>query len=431
MENSEYYTDMFDCNGIWLEPRLQEYIKKKSYYKKNNIIPGVSAEQEYNITKEDIKRMKALMNGEKDVYNYKKKDKFIACEDDERDNKNFSGFENDAEEMHRNDPRFKRYLNKVKNDKEMMKQRYSYSDFQDNNNFNPILDESYETNETRENLFISNKDERLRNKYNDMNRELRENKNNTSGNTFPGGSDQFDNYGVFEVVKDDEPEFHASYNRLEPKITKDYSMKNRYQYSNPFQSQSRRTYNSAPPTVQNNVRIYPMKNNVPMKEPTMHDPRVGAVIGELETYATKINNTYHSMNDMDNEHKMVIPNARNNGKKAINTASYRSMPYLGKGDGVRDISIETELTQGIECRTRRYSDNKEENQMYLEQNSGLPARGAKSYGYRNPVEHYFQYVSDDLQDPSHVVMDRGYASRLDNHAVARPHKVSNNKRDIY
>ena len=30
IDNSKYYSDMFDCSGIWLEPRLQEYIKKKT-----------------------------------------------------------------------------------------------------------------------------------------------------------------------------------------------------------------------------------------------------------------------------------------------------------------------------------------------------------------------------------------------------------------
>ena len=36
--------------GIMLEPRLQEYLKKKKYYKMNNIQPCIKLEQEYQIS---------------------------------------------------------------------------------------------------------------------------------------------------------------------------------------------------------------------------------------------------------------------------------------------------------------------------------------------------------------------------------------------
>ena len=160
----------------------------------------------------------------------------------------------------------------------------------------------------------------------------------------------------------------------------------------------RRIYDNYPPTVQNNLRIYPMQNNKSIKQPTMHDTRIGGVIGDLETYASKINKTYQFKSEIDNESKHVIPCVNSKGKNYINTAAYKSVPYIGRGDGVRDISIETEMIQGISGRTRRYSNDKTLDQLYLEQNSGLPARGAKSLGYKNPIEHYFDYISDDIQE---------------------------------
>ena len=46
------YDDAF--NNIQLEPRLREYCRKKEFNKKNNIRPGISEEQEFNITREDL-----------------------------------------------------------------------------------------------------------------------------------------------------------------------------------------------------------------------------------------------------------------------------------------------------------------------------------------------------------------------------------------
>ena len=54
--------------GIMLEPRLQEYIKKKKYYKDNNIEPCISLEKEYLITVRDKKFLKEFIKGRRDMY---------------------------------------------------------------------------------------------------------------------------------------------------------------------------------------------------------------------------------------------------------------------------------------------------------------------------------------------------------------------------
>ena len=57
------------CDGnIMLEPRLQEYIKKKKFYKQNGIYTDVSIEKEFNITNKDKKILKDFLNGKKNMY---------------------------------------------------------------------------------------------------------------------------------------------------------------------------------------------------------------------------------------------------------------------------------------------------------------------------------------------------------------------------
>lgn len=63
---------------------------------------------------------------------------------------------------------------------------------------------------------------------------------------------------------------------------------------------------------------------------------------------------------------------------------------------------------------------------------GLPERDAKfkSLGYPNYSDHSFQYISEDIQDPNHVVLPfprGGVPSRLENnYRRAKPYN-----RDIY
>ncbi len=59
-----------------------------------------------------------------------------------------------------------------------------------------------------------------------------------------------------------------------------------------------------------------------------------------------------------------------------------------------------------------------------------PSRAGKSLGYPNPVEHYFDYISDDMQRPEHVVSNRPVDTRHLNKKVARPFDDDVNKRKI-
>ena len=57
------------CNdNLTLEPRLQEFINKKKYYKQYNIKPPVSLEQQYYITNEDKHIILKFIRGNKNIY---------------------------------------------------------------------------------------------------------------------------------------------------------------------------------------------------------------------------------------------------------------------------------------------------------------------------------------------------------------------------
>ena len=47
--------EAYDVRTIQLEPRLQEYIRRKKFNEENDIVPTISVEQEFGITDFDIK----------------------------------------------------------------------------------------------------------------------------------------------------------------------------------------------------------------------------------------------------------------------------------------------------------------------------------------------------------------------------------------
>lgn len=90
-------------------------------------------------------------------------------------------------------------------------------------------------------------------------------------------------------------------------------------------------------------------------------------------------------------------------RKKENENNYQAVPFMKSGEnGVadnlsRDIDVDTMMRFGT-----------------------TPLRAGKSLGYKNVAEHSFSYISPDIQNPDHHVMDRGIPSRAFNKEVARP-----------
>jgi len=100
---------------------------------------------------------------------------------------------------------------------------------------------------------------------------------------------------------------------------------------------------------------------------------------------------------MDIETKVNIPKNNRTGKRDTEN-NYKSVPYMN-GSSMKDIDAENYLSYGT---------------------GQVKAR--KSRGYPNPAEHYFNYISNDIQTPEHSVFERGMPSRAFNKTIARKYK---------
>jgi len=127
----------------------------------------------------------------------------------------------------------------------------------------------------------------------------------------------------------------------------------------------------------------------------------------------------------------------NNNAKIGNgySQTYRTpqVPYIQKGD---TFDIDNKIT--IPANNCRKNDL---NTMFNEFGNtgtsknidydnyvryGHPTSKARSLGFENASEHFFQFIDSDIQDPKHVVSDRPTSTRLDNKTVAK-----SKQRDVY
>jgi hypothetical protein len=140
-------------NNLTFEPRLQEYLKKMAYYKKNNIQPSSNLDREFNITREDKLRIKAFLSGKKDIYSIESRDKYAVNED--------TGFAIKYDD-YKKDPRYERLQKKLQRDKDAINNRYSYGQGGEITGYNRcpqtnfMTDEEYAKNE-ESNHFLDSK----------------------------------------------------------------------------------------------------------------------------------------------------------------------------------------------------------------------------------------------------------------------------------
>jgi hypothetical protein len=174
-------------------------------------------------------------------------------------------------------------------------------------------------------------------------------------------------------------------------------------YNNPNQlfhpeRRSNMTYHSQP-RISNNRLLNRQIGDNSSSIPYSHDTT--KIIGDLDTYSSRVNNRinnriFDDRSTLDFDSKSVIPKINTNRKRG-NYNNYMSVPKMC-GNGERNIDMDNYIHYGVN------------------------SRASKSIGYKNPVEHYFQYIDSDIQHPDHVVNDRGYPSRLNNKRKARRYK---------
>jgi hypothetical protein len=361
-EPNDIDIDQAMCNtGISLEPRLQEYLNKKEYCDKHNVKPVIPLEKEYMITDEDRKFLRVYITNGKNLYSASLASQpKVGMEVVQALDTSFPS------SKFKPDKRMERMKEKQRRDKEAIKQRHNYDDYV----FGPGKNSRYEENDIM---------------FDSLNGDTKNNSNLQSQR---------------EKVNDiyDAPIFLDS---------RDFDLNNPYSLN---YKPDRLTKKHVEPATQYKHSYYP--ENMPtsdmtengcrqnIKKPCLpHDANVDKIIGNLDSYVDHTNTIYQHSAEMDINQKVARPAFGTRGKCYYNTSQYQPIPYMGAKEGLKDINA----SNSLQC--------------------GYPTRGAKSYGYKNPSEHYFDYINDDLQKPEHTVLPfprGGIQTRNDNHGRTRP-----------
>jgi hypothetical protein len=338
-----------------LDPRLSEYLKKKKYFRDNGIEIH-QLEKEFNITDRDSMRIRAYFRGDKKKSPHTKNGIYQDLIDPTEADFPSSKFKKDA--------RLDRITKKQTREEEAINQRQNYG----------LMNRGYD---------MYRNDRPFASAYGD---DFKKSDFHPKQWFEESNRDEFDSRAeLFQNSKDSDD------NRKNPHMAR---------ISKPLKNFSRSNTYTNPKSRYNGY--------LPNESSISHDPHsIDAIIGELDSYRQKVNTPYGRLNEMDLEHKVVLPNGNSNEKRETEN-NYRSVPYMS-GAGNRDIDVDTFVRFGA-----------------------TPSRVSKSSGYPNPIEHHFDYISNDIQNPDHVVNERGLPSRMFNKETARPEPNGRkNRRELF
>lgn len=159
------------------------------------------------------------------------------------------------------------------------------------------------------------------------------------------------------------------------------NINSRYQtYSNPYILNKESPTNvkepltaNVPSHIQYNQVVYDNQYNSYQE----HVPSLDNILDKTKNYQQKINmtNDYIKPSDYEDLNKLNLSNLNNCTEDDRN---------------IRNINVENYIKYGN------------------------PTSKAKSLGFENPVEHFFSYIDDSIQDPDHVCFDRPQMTRTMN-----------------
>jgi len=300
------------CDGnIMIEPRIQEYIKKKKFYKQNNLHTSVNIENEFQITKKDKAIIKKILNGKTNIYNNKKNDNEI-----KRKNRYFPSSKNGIRDDHR--------VPKLKNTKKI--DRYDVS--------NHYADKRLDFDEDKSELFYNKK-------------------NNVEILDPMILSDTYASLGMKKKI---------SQNKIENK-------------------RENKRENEIENRIFNNKLLDDGVNKILTRNKRYDNMQ--------QRVSRNDNNMYKKFDEINYQNnKNIMPNISKS--KNLNIINYKKISNL---HNLPQDNLETELIRG------------------------MPSHTMKSYGYRNPEEHYFDYIEDDIQNANNVILPYprgGVSTRLTN-----------------
>ena len=333
---------------MMLNPRLQEYLAKKKLYKEKNITTCVPLEKTYGITSSERREIREYLKGKTDLYKSqpisleKKHSKIISKKRNKK--QMFPSSMNGL----RDDPRVK-----VLDDKKDMPQNMGmfypdsdnafYDVFEPNQTVNPMMDK-------RDFTLLDGKQ-----------------------STYPINGVEFDrvdrnNFQTPEAKARQQAQmgYPLEEERFDPRADpRIYPGQQKY---DPRQSQYR--INNGDNRNKCIISNLEQNNNINDLIPDIVNRNVHQNTG----YGNIGNSSYSEKSTMDFENKMVIPNVNPNNNRNLDTSNYKIMPFFADPRGKDRMSVETETAMI----------------------RGIPTHTQKSYGYRNPSEHYYDYAGGEF-----------------------------------
>lgn len=170
-------------------------------------------------------------------------------------------------------------------------------------------------------------------------------------------------------------------------------MKNDYFDPNSFKTTNTYTSNTNIPNLKSKYNSYLDYNTqLDSKNHTIDD-----IIGKIDSYSNKSEFVEYRENPSNLNIQIKSQRDSENNYRAIPLMSNSNVTGYQNQHGIRDMDVDSYMRFG-----------------------STPIRGGKSIGYPSVMEHSFSYITPDIQDPNHVVMDRGIPSRAANKEIARP-----------
>lgn len=306
-----------NCSGdIMLEPRLQEYLKKKKFYKENTIDPCISPEQEFQITSFDKRILKSFLRGKRDFYENKNYNKLLKGNNKQRyfPSSNFKedprvpqidkkNKKNDDEPINRGmfvPEKGRRYYEDPVNDNNNIMDSRDFPDIMFQNNLNNEVSTYQDNNYNSDfNHIINSNNKKNRNNNDPRNKYIISDLSNNS-------------------CKNNKSETH----------------------SQPEKNYYDRSYTNYTQIDKNDIKSYQKR------------------------YGEDLVPTYSNASEMDLTNKKVIPNVASKSKKELNPSNYRLDNYFNQNHLI-NTEIESDLlkgSQGSRPRNRSYGyKNPEEN----------------------------------------------------------------------
>jgi hypothetical protein len=390
------FEQAFNIDSIQLEPRLQEYIRRKKFNEENDIEPQIPEEQEFCITPHDLKIIKRYKQGKKNLYTPKR-----LAKDPNLIKPSVNNF--DFEVDFKKDPRYQRLQKKMQSHKDAKSKISNLKG----------IDEDYtifhQTNPY--DLRAEKRPSRIAKPYHDPDNDnlsdpdpndqdqgqfMMDSRDMVLGRSRPvkrhdpvGSRDLVGSRDPVHDLLDPWPQTRDRY--LTSRTYPEQQETGKYCYNPNRKSSNPNQYNH-PPKIAYNQYIMPQKVNGGLE----HRQDISDIIGNIDSYNKHLNNTYEYIrDDADLDTKTFTPGVRTGTQREMQSG-YQSIPFM-YGNGLPDVTLEDSLRGGIRDTSK------------------------KSVGFKNPFEHQFNYISRDIADPDHTVNMWPQTTRGKNREMARPH----------